>query len=89
MVVSRTMARQTAVWVIALASLALTATGQPPPARTMLVRAAQIIDGRGGPPIANGAVLVRGERIERVGPADGMKADQVIDLGARDRAARD
>jgi imidazolonepropionase-like amidohydrolase len=74
------MARQTP-WVIAFASLALTATAQPPPARTTLVRAARIIDGRGGPPIANGAVLVRGERIERVGPAAGMNADDVVDLG--------
>ena len=65
-------------WAIALASLALTASDQPPPARTMLVRAARIIDGRGGPPIANGAVLVRGDRIERVGSAVGMTADEVI-----------
>jgi arylsulfatase A-like enzyme len=36
-------------WVIALASLALTATGQPPTARTMLVHAARIIDGQAPP----------------------------------------
>jgi imidazolonepropionase-like amidohydrolase len=69
------------LWVIAFASLVLTATAQQPLARTILVRAARIIDGRGGPPIENGAVLVRGERIERVGPAGGMTADDVIDLG--------
>ena len=51
-------------------------------ARTVLVRAAQIIDGRGGAPIRDGAVLIRGDRIERVGPAAGVKADQIIDLGA-------
>jgi imidazolonepropionase-like amidohydrolase len=53
-----------------------------PAARTVLVRAAQIIDGRGGPPIQNGAVLIRGDRIEWLGPAAGLKADAVIDLGA-------
>src|SRR5687768_8368856 len=52
------------------------------PSRTVLIRAAQVIDGRGGAPIVNGSVLVRGDRIERVGSADGMTADQVIDLGS-------
>jgi imidazolonepropionase-like amidohydrolase len=67
-------------------ALALNAAGvraiQPQPPRTLVVRAARVIDGRGGAPIANGAVLIRGERIERVGPAAGMTADQVIDLGS-------
>jgi imidazolonepropionase-like amidohydrolase len=53
----------------------------PSAGRSVLVRAAQIIDGRGGPPIRNGAVLIRGDKIERVGPAEGLAADQVIDLG--------
>ena len=52
-----------------------------PAPTTILVKAAQIIDGRGGPPLRNGAVLIRGDRIDRVGPAAGMTADQVIDLG--------
>ncbi len=58
-------------------------TAQPTatPTGTVLIRAARIIDGRGGPPIVDGAVLVRGDKIERVGAADGVKADQVIDLG--------
>ena len=47
----------------------------------MLVKAARIIDGRGGAPLVNGGVLIRGDRIERVGPAAGMTADEVIDLG--------
>jgi imidazolonepropionase-like amidohydrolase len=51
------------------------------PERTVLVRAAQIIDGRGGPPLRNGAVLIAADRIERVGPSAGMTADEVIDLG--------
>ncbi len=53
----------------------------PAPARTVLVKAARIIDGRGGAPLVNGGVLIRGDRIERVGPAAGMTADDVIDLG--------
>jgi imidazolonepropionase-like amidohydrolase len=52
------------------------------PTGTVLIRASQIIDGRGGPPIKNGAVLVRGDKIERVGPAEELKADRVIDLGS-------
>ena len=53
----------------------------PAAGRTLVVRAARIIDGRGGPPLRDGAVLIRGDRIERIGPAAGMTADQVIDLG--------
>ncbi|MEZ5285756.1 MAG: amidohydrolase family protein [Vicinamibacterales bacterium] len=69
--------------VLLLAGLGAVETGsaQPPPGRTTLVRAARIIDGRGGSPIVNGGVLIRGDRIERVGPAAGMLADQIIDLG--------
>ena len=54
----------------------------PAPTGTVLIRASQIIDGRGGPPIKNGAVLVRGDKIEAVGPAEQLKADRVIDLGS-------
>ncbi|MCM2257334.1 MAG: amidohydrolase family protein [Vicinamibacteria bacterium] len=62
---------------------ATTAIAQPPSAeRTLLVKAARVIDGRGGAPLVDGGVLIRGERIERVGPAAGMTADEVIDLGA-------
>ena len=51
------------------------------PGRTVLVKAARIIDGLGGAPLVNGGVLIRGERIERVGPSAGMTADTIIDLG--------
>jgi imidazolonepropionase-like amidohydrolase len=68
-------------WLAGVASLQATSVQPAPAARTILVRAARLIDGRGGPPIGNGAVLIRGDRIERVGPADGVKADEVIDLG--------
>ncbi len=50
--------------------------------RTVLVKAARLIDGRGGAPLVNAGVLIRGDRIERVGPAAGMTADEVIDLGS-------
>ena len=53
----------------------------PAPTGTVLIRASQIIDGRGGPPIKNGAVVVRGDKIEAIGPAEQLKADRVIDLG--------
>ena len=69
-------------WLAAAVSLQATSEQPVPATRTILVRAAQIIDGRGGKPFANGAVLIRGDRIERVGPADGVKADEVIDLGS-------
>ena len=80
-------ARGALFWVLLGAVLALTAAvpqaqQAPAPERTVLVKAAQVIDGRGGPSLRNGGVLIRGERIERIGPAAGMTADQVIDLGA-------
>ena len=40
-----------------------------------------MIDGLGGAPMRDGGVLIRGDRIERVGPAAGLSAEQVIDLG--------
>lgn len=64
--------------------LAQTSAQSPPSStRTVLVKAARLIDGRGGAPIVNAGVLIRGERIERVGPSAGMTADEVIDLGAQ------
>jgi imidazolonepropionase-like amidohydrolase len=75
--------------VAAVAIATALGTGRPraqqatpgPPTGTILVKAAQIIDGRGGAPLRNGAVLIRGDRIERIGPAAGMTADRIIDLG--------
>jgi len=58
---------------------------QKPPAKTVLVKAARLIDGRSDKPRTGQAVLVVGERIQEVGPADQLarKAGQaqVIDLG--------
>jgi imidazolonepropionase-like amidohydrolase len=55
------------------------------PERTILLKAARLIDGRSEQPKRNQAVLVVGERIKEVGPADELarKAGQaqVIDLG--------
>ena len=56
-----------------------------PPQRTVLLKAARLIDGRSDKPRQGQAVLVVGERIQEVGPADELarKAGQaqVIDLG--------
>jgi len=61
------------------------ATPAKPPQRTVLVKAARLIDGRSDKPRQGQAVLVVGERIQEVGPADELarKAGQaqVIDLG--------
>ena len=45
------------------------------------MRAARIIDGRGGTPLTNAAILIRGDKIERVGPAASLRGDKTIDLG--------
>jgi imidazolonepropionase-like amidohydrolase len=77
------LARRLVVAAVLVAGAAGTrVAGQPQPSGTILVKAARVIDGRGGPPVANGGVLIRGDRIERVGPAAGITADQVIDLGS-------
>ncbi len=81
---SSTDTRRAAAWLVTAVAFVCGATAPaqvPAPERTVLVKAARIIDGRGGTPLSNGGVLVRGERIERVGPAAGMTAEQVIDLG--------
>jgi len=58
---------------------------QKAPPKTVLVKAARLIDGRSDKPRTGQAVLVVGERIQEVGPADELarKAGQaqIIDLG--------
>ena len=54
--------------VIAFARL----SAQPPPARTAIV-GATVIDGNGGAPIADAAVIVDGDRIGAVGPRAGSR----------------
>ena len=41
-----------------------------------VLTAARVIDGNGGPPIADGGVLIRGERIERVGARGDLRASE-------------
>src|SRR5215510_12874960 len=54
--------------------------GQSAPA-VVAVRAARLIDGRGGAVIAPAVVVVRGDRIESVGTAAPPAGARVIDLG--------
>jgi imidazolonepropionase-like amidohydrolase len=65
----------------ALLLVATFATGTDAQESTVVIRAARIIDGRGGAPIVDGAILVRGDRIERVGAGSISGGDRVIDLG--------
>jgi imidazolonepropionase-like amidohydrolase len=67
-------------------ALAVTAAGQMPqsaaPKKVTVIKAARLIDGLGGAPLANVVVVIEGDRIERVG--SGLPAPagaDVIDLG--------
>jgi imidazolonepropionase-like amidohydrolase len=52
----------------------------PPP--VVVVRAARLLDGRGGAPVSPAVVIVRGERIEAVGADAAVPANaRVLDLG--------
>jgi imidazolonepropionase-like amidohydrolase len=64
---------------------ALTATlaAQTTPPSTVVVRAARLVDGGGGAPIAPAIVVIRGDRIEAVGGAVAIPAGaRVVDLGS-------
>ncbi len=57
-------------------------TPTPPPVR-VVVKAARLIDGRGGPPVSPAVVVIENDRIVSVGPASTVPAGaRVIDLGA-------
>ncbi len=59
-------------------------TPPPTPVPILAVKASRLIDGKGGPPIKDGVVVVRGQRIAAAGPADAVKIPEgaiVIDLG--------
>ncbi len=59
-------------------TLLLAADGQ-----TTVVKAARLLDGRGGHPLSPAVVVVRGERIERIGSSvTSPKGARVIDLGS-------
>src|SRR6266508_3556640 len=65
--------------VTALAAL----TGQAPAPALVAVRAARLVDGRGGAPLASAVVIVRGDRIEAVGSGLAIPSGaRVVDLGA-------
>ena len=57
-------------------------SAQAPAPATLVVRAARVIDGRGGTPLTNAAILIRGDRIERIGSAGELHGDRTIDLGS-------
>ena len=67
--------------IVGLAAVCAVRLGAQEPG-TIVVRAARIIDGRGGAPLMDGAVLIRGGRIERVGRAADLRGDRIIDLGS-------
>jgi imidazolonepropionase-like amidohydrolase len=66
----------------ALAAAAALFHAQPPADPVVAVRAARLIDGRGGAPIAPAVVVIRGERIEAAGAGVAVPAGaRVIDMG--------
>ncbi len=67
---------------LAIVAAAVLAGGQATPPPVTAVRAARLIDGRGGPPIASAVVIVRGDRIDAVGSGLAIPAGaRVVDLG--------
>src|SRR5262245_36565812 len=66
-----------------LSSGALAAPPSPAASpKVIVIRAAQIIDGRGGAPLRPGVVVLRGERIEAVGGNPTIpQGAELIDLG--------
>jgi imidazolonepropionase-like amidohydrolase len=73
-------------WFLALCALALSAA--VPAAQRIVYRGATLIDGTGAPAVPNMAVIVDGERIAAVLPADGLTAPmtegaEIVDLAGR------
>src|SRR5262245_30352932 len=67
---------------LAIVAVAALATGQAGAPAVTAIRAARLIDGRGGAPIASPIVIVRGDRIEAVGSGLAIPAGaRVLDLG--------
>src|SRR5437870_3461196 len=55
------------------------------PQLVVAIKAARLVDGTGKPAIPNAVIIVRGERIEAVGPANNISIPpdaQIIDLGS-------
>ena len=70
---------------LAVSLLALPLGAQAPaPTETIVLRAARLIDGTGAAPIANGVVVVQGDRIVAAGPAASVSVPagaRTVDLG--------
>jgi imidazolonepropionase-like amidohydrolase len=74
------------VGVLAAGALAVTLAGQSPqpapPKKVTVIKAARLIDGQGGGPLANAVVVIEDDRIARVGAGLPVPAGaEVIDLG--------
>ena len=71
------------VLTVVLVALATALVGAAPPPAVTLIRAGVLIDGTSAEPRRDQAILVRGGRIERVGPASAVSAPEgatVVDL---------
>jgi imidazolonepropionase-like amidohydrolase len=74
------------VLALVLCPLALVSAAPEParPPRTLAIRAGRLIDGRGGPPLADAVILVQGERITAVGAGLAIPPGAlVIDLSGK------
>src|SRR5882672_6211010 len=71
---------RTRILALALSLFAVAAFAADAPPKVVALRAARLIDGRGGNVIAPGVIVVRGNKIESIGGAVPSDA-QVIDLG--------
>lgn len=71
-----------AVSLLAVSTAVAASAAAPPPTRPLAIVHGTVLDGLGGPPLADGVVLVRAGRIEAVGPAASVavpKDAEVID----------
>ncbi|MCY1043038.1 amidohydrolase family protein [Corallococcus sp. bb12-1] len=62
------------------------ASAAPPPSRTVVFQGGRVLDGSGGAPLENAAVVVRDGRIVSVGPADKAKVPkgaEIIDFAGK------
>jgi imidazolonepropionase-like amidohydrolase len=70
-------------WLVVVLGGMAVVGAQAQPAPVVVVRAARLIDGRGGPPTAPAVVVIRGDRIESVGASSAANSGaRVVDLGA-------
>jgi len=68
---------------LSLAFVSTRATAEPASTRVIVLKAARLLDGRGGQPIAPARIRIEGERIAQIGASvDAPPGAQVIDLGS-------